>query len=144
MYTYIYIYIYIYIMNICIYRVTTGHHGSCLVSILFLRVGLSQATELWRWVRSGRVIVVGSVAWAGFARFGVWPGWIKLGFAGSGVWPGWVCQTGSPRPKHRHLHSLRFCSTILDSLFAQIYARFRLRSPGPGHVFLGSSGSGFC
>ena len=69
---------------------TTGHHGSCRVSIPFLGVGFSRVNEFWRRAGSCRVIVMGDVARPGFAGFGVWPGRVKPGFAGSGVWPGWV------------------------------------------------------
>ena len=41
-----------------IYRMTTGHQGSCRVSTPLLRVGLSGVNEFWRGARSCRVIVM--------------------------------------------------------------------------------------
>ena len=67
------------------YRVTTGHQGSCRVSTPLLRVGVSRVTEFWRRAGSCWVIVMGNVARPGFAGSGVWP--VRAGspsMAGSG------------------------------------------------------------
>ena len=73
-----------------IYRVTTGHQGSCRVSIPFLRVGVSRVHQFPAPCRVVPGLVMGNVARPGFAGFGVWPGQVKACFAGSGVWSGWV------------------------------------------------------
>ena len=57
-----------------------GHHGSCRVSIPFLRVGLSQVNEF---PAPGRVLaglVIGNAARPGFARSGAWLGWVLPGW----------------------------------------------------------------
>ena len=64
--------------NELVYMVTTGHNGSCRVSIPIRWFGLSRANDLWRRAGSCRVIVMGNAARPGFAGSGVWPG--RAGF----------------------------------------------------------------
>ena len=58
--------------------VTTGHNGSCRLSIPIRRVGLSRVNDFWRRAVSCRVIVMGNIARPGFAGSRVWPG--RAGF----------------------------------------------------------------
>lgn len=56
-----------------VYRVTTGHHGSCRVCIPFPRIGLGRVNEFRRQTGSCRVIAIGNV-WC-VARLEL-PGWL--------------------------------------------------------------------